>query len=66
MAIQRSRTITVGQARRARPILLLDEGASRRAIVDELRCDSRFIGTWKTRFASDRLAGQPPNIYGVA
>jgi transposase len=43
--------------RRARLILLLDEGASRQAIVDELRCDSRFITTWKTRFASERLAG---------
>jgi transposase len=45
------------QVRRARLILLLDEGASRQAIVDELRCDSRFITTWKTRFASERLAG---------
>src|SRR5258707_1532906 len=57
MAMQRSRTMAVGQVRRARLILLLDEGASRQAIVDELRCDSRFITTWKTRFARERLAG---------
>jgi hypothetical protein len=38
-------------------ILLLDEGTSRRAIMNELRYDSRFITTSHTRFASDRLAG---------
>ena len=46
MGRQRSRTITVGQVRRARQILLLDEGASREAIM-----------TWKRRFTADRLAG---------
>ncbi|UZF22261.1 helix-turn-helix domain-containing protein (plasmid) [Ralstonia pseudosolanacearum] len=60
MAMQRSRTMAVGQVRRARLILLLDHGASREAIMTELRCDSRFITTWKTRFASERLAG----LYG--
>ncbi len=57
MAMQRSCTMAVGQVRRARLILLLDHGASREAIVNELRCDSRFVTTWKTRFASERLAG---------
>ncbi len=57
MSRQRSRTMAVGQVRRARLILLLDEGASREAIMSELRCDSRFISTWKTRFTADRLAG---------
>ncbi len=57
MSTQRSRTMAVGQVRRARLILLLDEGASRETIMNELRCDSRFIATWKTRFAADRLAG---------
>jgi len=60
MAMQRSRTMAVGQVRRARLILLLDHRASREAIMNELRCDSRFITTWKTRFASERLAG----LYG--
>jgi hypothetical protein len=45
MAMQRSRTMAVGQVRRARLILLLDHGASREAIMNELRCDSRFITT---------------------
>jgi len=60
MAMQRSRTMAVGQVRRARLILLLDHGASREAIMNELRSNSRFITTWKTRFASERLAG----LYG--
>ncbi|SIT49731.1 Integrase catalytic region (fragment) [Paraburkholderia ribeironis] len=58
MSMQRSRTMAVCQVRRV--ILLLDEGASRAAIMTELRCDSRFITTWQTRFARDRLAG----LYG--
>jgi transposase len=57
MAMQRSRTLAVGQVRRARLILLLDEGASRQTIMGELRCDSRFVSTWKSRFEVDRLAG---------
>ncbi|WP_079501220.1 IS630 family transposase [Paraburkholderia hospita] len=60
LSMQRSRTMAVGQVRRARLILLLDKGASRGAIMNELRCDSRFITTWQTRFASERLAG----LYG--
>lgn len=57
MSMQRSRTMAVGQVRRAALILLLDAGASRAAIMNELRCDSRFITTWQTRFTSKRLAG---------
>ena len=45
MTLQRSRTAAVAQVRRARLILLLDEGQSWSAIKDELRCDSRFIST---------------------
>jgi hypothetical protein len=60
LSMQRNRTMAVGQVRRAHLILLLDEGISRAAIMNELRCDSRFITTWQTRFASERLAG----LYG--
>src|ERR1700694_792061 len=60
MAMQRSRTMAVGQVRRARLILLLDDGASREAIMSEMRCDSRLFTTRKTRFASEHLAG----LYG--
>lgn len=58
--MQRSQTMAVGQVMRAQLIVLLDEGGSRGVIMNELRCDSRFITTWQTRFASERLAG----LYG--
>lgn len=57
MALQRSRTSAVAQVRRARLILLLDEGESWSAIKRELRCDSRFISTWGSRFVQARLGG---------
>ena len=57
MSMQRSRTMAAGIVRRARLVLLLDLGATRQTIMDELRCDSRFISTWKSRFDEDRLAG---------
>lgn len=55
--LQRSRTAAVAQVRRARLILLLDEGASWSTIKGQLRCDSRFIATWGNRFVEQRLAG---------
>jgi transposase len=57
MALQRSRTSAVAQVRRARLILLLDEGQPWSAIKHELRCDSRFISTWGSRFVQARLGG---------
>ena len=57
MALQRSRRSAVAQVRRARLILLLDEGALWSAIKQELRCDSRFISTWGGRFVQARLGG---------
>ncbi|WP_211226158.1 hypothetical protein [Solimonas flava] len=56
MAMQRSRRRAAGEVRRARLVLLLDEGLSLEAIKRVLGCDSRVIGTWGSRFASDRLA----------
>ena len=56
-SMQRSRTLPLGQVRRARVVLLLEESRSREVIMRELRCDSRFITTWKTRSAVDRFAG---------
>jgi hypothetical protein len=49
--LQRKRTAPVAQVRRAKLILLLDDGASRDAIMATLGCDSRFIATWRARFA---------------
>jgi transposase len=55
--LQRSRTAAAAQVRRARLILLLDQGQSWLAIKRELRCDSRFISTWGGRFVEHRMAG---------
>lgn len=57
MSMQRSRTMAAGIVRRARLVLLLDSGATRQTIMNELHCDSRFISTWKARFDEERLAG---------
>src|SRR5262249_18813494 len=60
LALQRRRNAPVAQVRRARLILMLDEGASRETIKAGIGCDSRFITTWSKRFAAERLAG----LYG--
>jgi transposase len=56
-AATRSGTVRVADVRRAKPILLLDEGASREAIKQRLGCDSRFIARWSSRFLAERLCG---------
>ena len=43
--LQRKRTAPVAQVRRAKLILLLDDGVSRDTIMNTLGCDSRFIAT---------------------
>lgn len=56
-SMQRSRTLSAGQVRRAKVVLMLDAGASRETIKQALGCDSRYVSTWGARFAEDRLAG---------
>ncbi|MCW8236608.1 helix-turn-helix domain-containing protein, partial [Verminephrobacter eiseniae] len=53
----RSRTARVADVRRAKLILMLEEGQSRDTIMQRLECDSRFISRWSSRFLSERLAG---------
>ena len=53
----RSRTIRSADMRRAKLILMLDDGESRDSIMRRLECDSRFISRWSSRFLSERLAG---------
>lgn len=43
--------------RRAKLILMLEDGESRDSIMRTLGCDSRFIARWSARFLSERLAG---------
>ncbi|MGH8770246.1 MAG: IS630 family transposase [Burkholderiales bacterium] len=44
-------------ARRARLILLLDEGLTWAQIRDKLSCNDTFISRWSRRFSEQRLAG---------
>ena len=53
----RSRTVRAAEVRRAKLILMLEDGESRDSIMQRLECDSRFISRWSSRFLEDRLAG---------
>ena len=53
----RARNGRADQARRARLILLLDEGRTWAEIRAKLDCNDSYIDRWSKRFASDRLAG---------
>jgi transposase len=53
----RSRSCRSDDARRARLILMLAEGASYSTISASLSCNDQYISTWKKRFLDERLAG---------
>jgi transposase len=53
----RSQTGRASEARRARLILLLEEGHTWAELREKLACNDDFIARWSTRFASERLAG---------
>src|SRR6218665_4035777 len=53
----RSRTARVADVRRAKLILMPEEGESRDTIMQRLEWDSRFISRGSTRFLHERLAG---------
>lgn len=57
LAATRSRTVRAADVRRAKLILMLEDGESRDTIMQRLQCDSRFISRWSSRFVSERLAG---------
>src|ERR1035437_5923337 len=57
VTVTRSRTIGAAYVRRAKLILMLEDGQSRDAIMSSLGCDSRFIARWSGRFTTERLAG---------
>lgn len=57
LAATRSRTIRAADVRRAKLILMLEDGESRESIMGRLECDSRFISRWSSRFLGERLAG---------
>ena len=51
------RTGRAEDARRARLVLLLDEGQTWDAICERLPCSRGFIDSWSKRFAAERVAG---------
>lgn len=52
-----SRAGRADDARRARLILLLEEGDTWAQLRDKLSCNDAFIDRWSKRFAAERLAG---------
>jgi len=52
-----SRTVRAADVRRAKLILMLEDGESRDSIMRTLGCDSRFIARWSGRFLRERLSG---------
>jgi transposase len=57
MSLMRARTAPASAVKRARLILMLDEGLSWSVIGERLPCTADYIGRWKRRFAQERLAG---------
>src|ERR1700747_3780720 len=53
----RSRRLPAAQVKRARMLLLLDDGLSWNAVTAQTPCSPDFIARWKGRFERDRLAG---------
>jgi transposase len=53
----RKRSGRADEARIARVLLLLDEGASYSEIQEKVGCSAPFISKWKQRFVAERLAG---------
>jgi len=53
----RARTLPAEDVRRARLILMLDDGESFTTIQVALDCDRSYISRWKERFHKDRLTG---------
>src|SRR6478736_9377692 len=60
----RSRTIAAEDARRARVILMLADGASYTAIETTVPCYRDYINRWRKRFLAKRLDGLRPRYRG--
>ncbi|WP_198399418.1 hypothetical protein [Caballeronia calidae] len=52
-----SRTVRTAEVRRAKLILMFEDGESRDSVIRTPGCDSRFIACWSGRFLGERLAG---------
>src|SRR6516225_10895317 len=56
-SLTRSRRAAVAEVKRARLIIMLDQGASWSAIGRALPCTPDYINRWKARFEAERLGG---------
>ncbi len=56
-SLTRSRRAAASEVKRARLIIMLEEGLSWTAISERLPCTPDYISRWKTRFEKERLAG---------
>ncbi len=52
-----SSTVSAGEVKVARLLLLLDDGSTYREIREALGCSFAFASRWKKRFVKERLAG---------
>ena len=56
-SLSRSRAASAADVKRARLIMMLDEGLSWSAIGERLPCTADYISRWKGRFERERMAG---------
>lgn len=57
VALMRLRTAPAADVKRARLIMMLDEGLSWSTIGERLPCTADYISRWKRRFEQERMAG---------
>jgi transposase len=57
LSVTRSRTAPAADVKRARLIMMVDEGLSWSAIAERLPCSPDYINRWKRRFEQERVAG---------
>jgi len=57
VSLTRAQSVPASAVKRARLILMLDEGLSWSAIGERLPCSPDYIGRWKRRFVEERMAG---------
>ena len=57
VSLTRSRVARAADVKRARLIVMLDDGLSWQAISKQLPCSPDYINRWRRRFIADRLGG---------
>src|SRR6266540_3026062 len=57
VSLMRLRTAPAADVKRARLIMMLDEGLSWNTIAERLPCTPDYISRWKSRFERERMAG---------